>query len=233
MCGTFAVTTPGLWELPVFLDLEQATGQPVLVAFEGGSAGRRGEGREDAEQVGLAMQRLRRCFGADVPEPTHVARTRWASDPWARGVYCHVRPGGSLADCATLAEPVGDRLRFAGEATHLKLWLNAAAPLSFEAVVDDEGNTSIGIDLGDFDPFVLEVEENTGFFEGNDAGVVELFEGTLLPMLFDQVADLGLSIPSIDLSSIDPSIPEGTALTPDITDFGRSGAYLTAAGKLK
>ena len=43
---------------------------------------------------------------------------RWGSDPFALGAYSFALPG--YADCrATLAEPVDDRLFFAGEACSL------------------------------------------------------------------------------------------------------------------
>jgi polyamine oxidase len=43
--------------------------------------------------------------------------TRWAADLYALGSYSHFRVGASPADHAALAEPVGERLLFAGEAT--------------------------------------------------------------------------------------------------------------------
>jgi monoamine oxidase len=43
----------------------------------------------------------------------------WANDPWALGCYSHARPG-QVAARAKLAEPVADRLYFAGEATAMQ-----------------------------------------------------------------------------------------------------------------
>lgn len=60
------------------------------------------------------------------PEPTcsyratvepiswHVAR--WSADPYSRGGWSHIRPGGSPADRWTLAEPIDERLFLCGEA---------------------------------------------------------------------------------------------------------------------
>ena len=45
--------------------------------------------------------------------------TRWGADPWARGAYSYLAPGTSSATRRTLAQPVGSRLFFAGEATDL------------------------------------------------------------------------------------------------------------------
>ena len=47
-----------------------------------------------------------------------VTAQAWASDRFAHGSYCHIAPGSSGEDIDALAEPVGDRLFFAGEATH-------------------------------------------------------------------------------------------------------------------
>ncbi|PRC57574.1 amine oxidase, partial [Mycobacterium sp. ITM-2017-0098] len=52
------------------------------------------------------------------PEPTGVLVTRWAADPYARGSYSFLAVGSSPDDQEALAAPVGDRLSFAGEATH-------------------------------------------------------------------------------------------------------------------
>ena len=43
--------------------------------------------------------------------------SRWGSDPWTLGAWSSIRPGGDPAARQILAEPVGGRLFFAGEAT--------------------------------------------------------------------------------------------------------------------
>ena len=45
-------------------------------------------------------------------------RTNWSRDPWTFGSYSHVRRNGREGDRAALAEPVDDRLFFAGEHTN-------------------------------------------------------------------------------------------------------------------
>ncbi len=50
-------------------------------------------------------------------EPTAVAVSSWAADPWTEGAYTHIPPGASPADADLLGEPVGGRLLFAGEHT--------------------------------------------------------------------------------------------------------------------
>ena len=52
------------------------------------------------------------------PLPICWAVSHWAEDPWARGSWSGLLAGGTAADRAQLAEPVGDRLVLAGEAIH-------------------------------------------------------------------------------------------------------------------
>lgn len=55
--------------------------------------------------------------GIDVPDPIQTICTRWGSDPFSCGSYSHVRVQSSGRDYDILAESVGGRLFFAGEAT--------------------------------------------------------------------------------------------------------------------
>jgi len=54
--------------------------------------------------------------GTRTPIAWHV--TDWYHDPYSRGSWSVVRPGGSPADRAALGMPVDDRFVLAGEATH-------------------------------------------------------------------------------------------------------------------
>ena len=55
--------------------------------------------------------------GVDVPDPIQTICTRWGGDPFSYGSYSHVRVQSSGNDYDILAENVGGRLFFAGEAT--------------------------------------------------------------------------------------------------------------------
>lgn len=105
-------------EFPTILDLTDVAGEPVLVAFHGGEAARGQAARPEAEVVAGLVGVLRAMFPEDFVEPTAWVRTTWGRDPFARGSYSHMPAGASSADRAALAEPVGDTLFFAGEATH-------------------------------------------------------------------------------------------------------------------
>ena len=64
------------------------------------------------------MEVIRSIFGSEVPEPKGSVVTRWMSDPHTRGSYSNLPVGSSYEDYDTLAEPIADRLFFAGEATN-------------------------------------------------------------------------------------------------------------------
>jgi monoamine oxidase len=71
----------------------------------------------DVEVRERMLEVLRHVQGGPVPRPTNVAITRWSRDRFSRGSYSYIPVGASAADQNTLAEPVGGRILFAGEAT--------------------------------------------------------------------------------------------------------------------
>jgi monoamine oxidase len=87
-------------------------GKPLLVGLRGGEAAWSRESLTDTEAVGEVIAAL----GA--PQPAGSLVTRWGSDPYARGSYSFIAVGSSPDDMHALAEPVGERLMFAGEATN-------------------------------------------------------------------------------------------------------------------
>ena len=106
---------PGRWA--EFHNLAPALGEPVLVGFNAGGPARALEALPDRATVAAMVNALRSVFGDAVPEPTASLVTRWASDPFARGAYSYLPPGGTPRDRDRLARPVDGRLFFAGEAT--------------------------------------------------------------------------------------------------------------------
>ncbi|MFQ6198367.1 flavin monoamine oxidase family protein [Streptomyces sp. NPDC000405] len=100
-----------------WFDLRRVTGAPVLAVLHGGPVARRLEELDDATVVGDALAVLRGVYGDRVPDPSAYRLTRWAADPFARGSYSFPAAAFEPGDHDVLAEPVGDRLFFAGEAT--------------------------------------------------------------------------------------------------------------------
>jgi monoamine oxidase len=101
-----------------YWNLEPVNGAPILAALFCGSAAVRLEAMSDGEVERAALSPLRRVFGARVDEPTALQVTRWTQDPFSRGSYSHVPPGAGYDDYEAMAEPIGGRLFFAGEATN-------------------------------------------------------------------------------------------------------------------
>ena len=102
----------------LFFNLHPASGSPTLLALAAGAAAAELEGATDEQVTEHAVAALASMFGAaQVPPPLRTLVTRWGSDKYARGSYSYVHVGASGADYATLGEPVGERLHFAGEHT--------------------------------------------------------------------------------------------------------------------
>src|SRR5712671_5384739 len=72
--------------------------------------------------VSFALDWLTGLYGADMRKAVkRTSATRWNYEPWTLGAFSAAAPGGQWARAA-LAEPVRDRIFFAGEATHETLW---------------------------------------------------------------------------------------------------------------
>lgn len=104
----------------MFLGLHKACRQPILMGYLAGTIAHTLEAYSDAEIVDDAMQSLRQIFSRDgfnVPWPTEVAVTRWASDPFAGGSYSFIESSAGAKDYDVMAEPASENLLFAGEHT--------------------------------------------------------------------------------------------------------------------
>jgi monoamine oxidase len=103
---------------------EHLSGGALLIALCAGDAALDMERATDREAVDGAVAVLREIFtrgkGVDVPDPIDAKCARWGSDEFARGSYSNISPRGTGEDYDALAEPVGERLFFAGEATNRK-----------------------------------------------------------------------------------------------------------------
>lgn len=92
-------------------------GRPLIEGFFGGRNAWRLEAEGPGAATAYAVEEIVRLLGSDMRRRlTPLAETRWGADPLAGGSYSHALPGHA-GDRATLAEPVQDRLFFAGEAT--------------------------------------------------------------------------------------------------------------------
>jgi monoamine oxidase len=105
-------------EFPLIIDFTADARAPTLVLVHGGARVREHlDEVDDASLVAEALALLADLFDRDVPTPLASHVTRWRSDPHTRGSYSFPALGQSLDDFDILAEPVGGRVLFAGEAT--------------------------------------------------------------------------------------------------------------------
>lgn len=107
----------------------------LLVGFVGGDFAWEMEAAGAAAAVDFVTDRLADIFGSDVRRAVrHGTMTNWGAERYVRGGYAAARPGKAGAR-AVLADPVGERIWFAGEALAGGLKQTAAgARLSGEAV---------------------------------------------------------------------------------------------------
>ncbi|HWB00374.1 MAG TPA: FAD-dependent oxidoreductase, partial [Pirellulales bacterium] len=112
----FVSETKGRWS--EYLNVAKFLAQPVLLGFTAATFARRTEKKTDQEIVAGMIAALRSMFGGrKVPDPLDVRITRWASDPFSYGSYSFMKTGSTPEDYEHLAEPVDNRLFFAGEHT--------------------------------------------------------------------------------------------------------------------
>jgi monoamine oxidase len=93
---------------------------PVITGWSAGPNAAQLLGKSEQAIAGEAVRALARVFGCtpgfalDRLEAAHYHD--WHADPWSRGAYCFVRPGGMDVQ-RWLGQPVEETLYFAGEAT--------------------------------------------------------------------------------------------------------------------
>lgn len=107
-------------EFFLFYSYHTVSGGPVLIALVAGDAAQVFESTEPSALLDQVMNILKGIYepkGISVPDPIQSICTRWGSDPFSFGSYSHVRVQSSGSDYDILAENIGGRLFFAGEAT--------------------------------------------------------------------------------------------------------------------
>ena len=105
-------------EFPTFLNQNRFSDIPMLMSFVGGDFARALENLSDEETQARVMNVLRRIYGASSPDPNGLLISRWGQDPFALGSYSYLPVGATPDDYNALAEPIADRVFFAGEATN-------------------------------------------------------------------------------------------------------------------
>jgi monoamine oxidase len=102
--------------------LANVSGTALTMVMVGGKFGRDLAAAGDRAMVGFALDWLANLYGPEVKKAVKRSHaTAWNNDPWTRGAFSVAAPGGQSAR-AVLAEPLRERLFFAGEATDENLW---------------------------------------------------------------------------------------------------------------
>ncbi|KAK7262722.1 hypothetical protein RJT34_30302 [Clitoria ternatea] len=107
-------------EFFLFYSYHTVSGGPAIIALVAGEAAQNFESTEPSILLHRVLTVLKGIFhpqGIIVPEPIQSTCTRWGSDPFSYGSYSHVSVHSSGGDYDILAENVGNKLFFAGEAT--------------------------------------------------------------------------------------------------------------------
>ncbi|XVF18973.1 hypothetical protein REPUB_Repub11eG0070500 [Reevesia pubescens] len=118
--GCLNDTSDNRGEFFLFYSYHTVSGGPVLIALVAGEAAQTFERTNPTLLLHRVLSKLRGIYGpkgVDVPDPIQTICTRWGNDPLSYGSYSHVRVQSSGGDYDILAETVGNRLFFAGEAT--------------------------------------------------------------------------------------------------------------------
>ncbi len=158
-----------------------------------------------------------------------------------------------LTDCHTpgnLQVQVGDLyvvadLKFNGIPLKIGVFVYAAASVRLEAVPNAEGGNDVAITVLGLDLFELEFvsiescqtpgapcEDMSAMKDGLEALIKEV----LLPPLLEDVIGKPLAsfpIPTIDLATLDPSLPPGIELTFVVEDLYREEGFTVATGHLE
>ncbi|CAH1449900.1 unnamed protein product [Lactuca virosa] len=108
-------------EFFLFYSYHTVSGGSVLVALVAGEAAKSFESTHPSTLLHRVLNVLKGIYGPkgiEVPNPIQSICTKWGNDPLSCGSYSHVRVHSSGSDYDILAENVGNRLFFAGEATN-------------------------------------------------------------------------------------------------------------------
>lgn len=102
--------------------LANVAGSNLCTVDIAGRFGRELAGQGEKAMVAFATEWLGELFGTEVRNAVkRTAVTRWNNAPWTLGAFAAAAPGGETAR-KVLAEPIRERVWFAGDAVHETLW---------------------------------------------------------------------------------------------------------------
>jgi len=89
----------------------------IIIAVFAGAQARSIENMNDEKVIDLVMNDLKGMFGTGIPNPIAMQKTSWHTNPYSLGSYPHLKPGADLSACSLIAEPINNKIYFAGDAT--------------------------------------------------------------------------------------------------------------------
>ena len=99
-----------------FINFDIINQQPILLGFNGGKYAIEIEKYSDDQIVKKVMKILTNIYG-NISNPIDIIITRWYQDKFSYGSYSYLKVGATPTDYENLAQPLDNKLFFAGEAT--------------------------------------------------------------------------------------------------------------------
>lgn len=97
----------------------------ALMTFAYAGAARETENWSDQKVTDTIMAHLKDLYGNGIPQPKNLWRTRWQSNEFSYGAYSFTARETTLQHFDDLAQPLNNRLFFAGEHTHADYYSTA------------------------------------------------------------------------------------------------------------
>jgi monoamine oxidase len=97
----------------------------ALMTFAYADYARATEAMTDQEVTEAIMGHLRAMYGNNIPNPTHLLRTKWGTNENTFGAYSFTAVGTEMRHYDDLAAAVNDKLFFAGEHTEIDYFSTA------------------------------------------------------------------------------------------------------------
>lgn len=97
----------------------------ALMTFAYADYARQTESMTDAAIIAEIMKHLKDMYGNNIPNPSHLLRTKWQSNENTYGSYSYTAVGSAMHHFDDLAKAVNNKLFFAGEHTHIDYFSTA------------------------------------------------------------------------------------------------------------
>ncbi len=121
--GKFWLHASGLDQAyPTVFDFTEFAGQPTLLALYYGEFARTTQDTKNESEIAAEARGILSKILGPIPEPEAVFVTDWRTSPFSLGSYSYLPIGATADDMRELAQPLEDRVFFAGEATEHNLY---------------------------------------------------------------------------------------------------------------